>query len=69
VNFGKFFVVDLVGVGHAEFVGAGENRIVFEVGVFVEGVDGVEAKTSDAAFIPEARLVEHRFFNGGIAPI
>ncbi len=69
MNFGKFFVVDLVGVGHAEFVGARQDRIVLQVGIFVERVDRIKAETGDAAFVPETRLVKHRFLHGRIAPI
>ena len=69
VNFGQLLVVDLVRVREAEFFEARQKRIVFEVGIFKQRVDRVEAESRDAAFVPEAHAIQHRLAHFGIAPV
>ena len=38
-------------------------------GIFEQGIDGVEPKASDAAFVPPAGHVEHGVVHRGIAPV
>ena len=69
MNFGKFCVVFVFGVGIAELGRAGQNRIVRQVGVFEQSVDCIEPEAGDAALVPPARHIEHCFLYRGIVPV
>ncbi len=65
----ELVVVDLVLVRTAELVRAGEDGIVAQLGVLVQGVHGVEAKARDPALVPVAVDVEHRVLDFRVAPV
>ena len=69
MNLGKIGVVFILHVGIALLVGAVKDGIVAQLGIFKEGVNGVEAEAGNAALVPPAGAIEHYFFNRGIAPV
>src|ERR1700730_7334050 len=69
MQFGEFGVVYAREVGAAELVFTGRRRVVGQVGIFEERVNGIETEAGNAALVPEARDVEHGVFYRGIAPV
>ena len=69
VDLGEEVGVDVFVVGVALGVGAGEDGLVAELGIFKEGGDGVETKAGDAAVEPELHGAKHGFFDSRVAPV
>ncbi len=69
VDLGQVVGVDVAYFRVALGVGVAEHGVIAELGIFEEIWNGVKAEAGDASIQPELHGSEHRFFDGGIAPV